>query len=109
MLFRSDGDGGRLVKKTFKINISHRPWGVRSAPGSTTKERKAVVCKARVCSSFISVSPSTIDFGDVEIGTSHKGTISITNLSEIPARVDLRFISKVRLVSQAQVILVLIL
>ncbi|KAM0755513.1 hypothetical protein T439DRAFT_320211 [Meredithblackwellia eburnea MCA 4105] len=90
-----EGDGGRLVKKNFRINMSYLPWGSRQATGTAVKERKAILCKARICTSFVSVSPSTLDFGNVEIGTNVKGTISITNLSEIPARVDLRFISKV--------------
>lgn len=90
-----EGEGARLVKKSFKCHVSWRPWGTRGAAASVPKERKSIACKARVCSSFISVNPSTIDFGDVELGTSVQGTISITNLSEITARVDLRFISKV--------------
>lgn len=90
-----DPDGGRLMRKTFRVTVSYRPWGVRGASGPSTKERKAIVCKARVCTSFIAVRPEVIDFGEVELGTSCSGTVSIANLSEIPARVDLRFISKV--------------
>ena len=89
-----DPDGGRLVKKTFRVTVSYRPWGVRGASGPSTKERKPIVCNARVCTSFIAVRPEVIDFGEVELGTSCSGTVSIANLSEIPARVDLRFISK---------------
>lgn len=90
------GPGARLVKKTFRVHVSWRPWGTRSAgPGALPRERKAINCKARACTSFIAVKPATIDFGEVELGTSVQGTIAISNLSEIPARVDLRFISKV--------------
>lgn len=93
----ADPDGARLVKKTFRLTVSYRPWSVRSKAvgGSETKERKAIVCKARVCTSFIKVSPEVMDFGEVELGTSREVTLSIENLSEIMARVDLRFISKV--------------
>ena len=91
-----DQNGGRLVKKTFKVYVSHRPWGSRASGSQAgTKERKAIVCKARVCTSFVAVRPDTIDFGEVELGTPVHATLSITNLSEIAARVDLRFISKV--------------
>ncbi|KAK4055058.1 sphingosine N-acyltransferase lag1 [Microbotryomycetes sp. JL221] len=90
-----DGDGAKLVKKSFKVNISWRPWGSRGAASTVSRERKVINCKARVCTSFIAVRPATIDFGDVELGTAVQGTVSITNLSEIVARVDLRFISKV--------------
>ncbi|KAM0791794.1 hypothetical protein ACM66B_004057 [Microbotryomycetes sp. NB124-2] len=90
-----EADGGKLAKKSFRVNVSWRPWGSRGSSSSAPRERKVINCKARVCTSFIAVRPSTIDFGDVELGSAVQGTISITNLSEIPARVDLRFISKV--------------
>ncbi|KDE05234.1 hypothetical protein MVLG_04369 [Microbotryum lychnidis-dioicae p1A1 Lamole] len=90
-----DDDGGRLHKTTFRVHVGWRPWGARGAAASVPKERLSINCKARVCSSFIAIRPATIDLGDVELGSSAQGTLTITNLSEIPARVDLRFISKV--------------
>ncbi|SCV73370.1 BQ2448_7296 [Microbotryum intermedium] len=90
-----DDDGGRLHKTTFRVHVGWRPWGARGAAVSVPKERVSINCKARVCSSFIAIRPATIDLGDVELGSSAQGTLTITNLSEIPARVDLRFISKV--------------
>lgn len=94
--FDADGSAGKLSKRNFKVHVSWRPWGTRGKGGERDKERKTISCKARACSSFISVLPGVIDFGEVELGTSVQGTISVTNLSEISARVDLRFISKVR-------------
>ncbi len=54
-----------------------------------------MVCHSRTCTSFISIAPKMIDLGEVQVGTRKSANISVTNMSELTARVDLRFVSKV--------------
>ncbi|ORZ34517.1 hypothetical protein BCR44DRAFT_1436350, partial [Catenaria anguillulae PL171] len=79
----SDYNAGTLVKRTFRVVLQY------------AKNRRVIQCKARTCTSFISVSPSTVSFGDTDVGTLKSAPVRITNLSEVPARVELSFASKV--------------
>lgn len=57
----SDYRGGRLVKRTFRINISYR-----QSRSQAVWERKTIQCIARTCTSFIEVTPIVINFGDTD-------------------------------------------
>jgi len=86
---------GRLIEKTFRLLLDYarsKSSGVRSRGG---RERKSVQCRIRTCTSFISVSPKMIDFGAANVGTRKSANFTVTNHSELTARVDLRFVSKV--------------
>ncbi|EPQ31126.1 uncharacterized protein PFL1_01315 [Pseudozyma flocculosa PF-1] len=91
----ADFTGGRLVERSFNVSLDY----ARSRSGSTRtkggRERKTIVCQSRTCTSFISVSPKLIDLGEVQVGTRKSANIAVTNRSELTARVDLRFVSKV--------------
>lgn len=87
--------GGRLVERTFRVSLDYaraRSANTRSKGG---RERRTVVCHSRTCTSFISINPKMIDLGEVQVGTRKSANISVTNKSELTARVDLRFVSKV--------------
>ena len=56
-----DYRGGRLVKRTFKITLTY--WHPRS---NQLIERKSIQCTAKVCTSFIEVTPSVLNFGDTD-------------------------------------------
>ncbi|KAI8821376.1 uncharacterized protein EV422DRAFT_40284 [Fimicolochytrium jonesii] len=84
-----DHRGGRLVRRNFRLLLSY------SYHGTLAKERKAIQCKARTCTSFIDVNPKIVNFGDTDVGTLKSAPILITNCSDLPARVELRFVSKV--------------
>ncbi|CAG8457039.1 15393_t:CDS:2, partial [Dentiscutata heterogama] len=85
-----------LTRKTFRIIVQYAPINASTTSLSTGGQgRKIIQCKARSCTSFIEVSPKEVNFGDTDVGTLKSMPILITNLSELTARVELRFVSKV--------------
>ncbi|KAJ3031347.1 hypothetical protein HK097_005468, partial [Rhizophlyctis rosea] len=85
-----DYRGGRLMRRQFKVVLSYAHPGKQHK-----KERKTVQCKARTCTSFISVLPWEVNFGDTDVGTLKSAPIQIQNCSEVAARVEVKFVSKV--------------
>ncbi|KAI8137679.1 hypothetical protein BJV82DRAFT_674482 [Fennellomyces sp. T-0311] len=86
----NDFNAGQLIRRNFRIVLEYGNY--RSAE---PKERKAVQCKARTCTSFVEVIPKSINFGDTDVGTLKSLPINIFNRSDIIARVELQFTSKV--------------
>ncbi|KAF9971794.1 hypothetical protein BGZ73_005157 [Actinomortierella ambigua] len=90
---------GKLLRKTFRIQVSYAPWsGVTSATAfanNPQRDRKIIQCKARACTSFVTVEPKVLDFGDADVGALKSLPIKLINFSEIPATVKLNFQSKV--------------
>lgn len=95
---------GRLAEETFRLILDHTrarsTTGGSGTSGShlrprSGRERKVVLCRIRTCTSFISVAPAQLDFGEVNVGTRKSGQIEVFNHSDLSARVDLRFVSKV--------------
>ncbi|KAJ3416131.1 hypothetical protein HDV05_003100 [Chytridiales sp. JEL 0842] len=84
-----DYRGGRWTKRAFRVVLS---YGKQSAG---RKKRKVVQCKARTCTSFVEVSPKLVYFGDTDVGTLKSAPIHITNCSDVAARIEMRYISKV--------------
>ncbi|KAI9139015.1 hypothetical protein BKA69DRAFT_705580 [Paraphysoderma sedebokerense] len=80
---------GILTRRSFRINLTY------SSTGSSAKEKKAIQCKARTCTSFVEVTPTLVNFGDTDVGTLKSAPIHILNRSELTARVQLSFTSKV--------------
>ncbi|KAI8840409.1 hypothetical protein BJ741DRAFT_706290 [Chytriomyces cf. hyalinus JEL632] len=80
---------GRLVKRNFRVVLSYVKHG------SHERERKIVQCKARICTSIVDVFPKELNFGDTDVGTLKSLPIHISNLSDLPARVEVQFVSKV--------------
>ncbi|KAI9221655.1 hypothetical protein BC828DRAFT_397312 [Blastocladiella britannica] len=80
----SDFNASTLVKRNFRVILQHKQ-----------RERKVIQCKARACTSFIAISPPIVAFGDTDVGQLKSAPVRITNLSEVPARVELSFASKV--------------
>ncbi|ORX51768.1 hypothetical protein BCR36DRAFT_582810 [Piromyces finnis] len=80
---------GRLTKETFKIIIHY------SSSKMQQKEKKKITCRARSCTSFIEVLPKVVNFGDTNVGTLRSLPIKIYNRSDLSAKVEPRFISKV--------------
>ncbi|PWY99463.1 hypothetical protein BCV70DRAFT_162624 [Testicularia cyperi] len=87
--------GGRLVERSFRISLDYARARTANTRSKGGRERRTVVCHSRTCTSFISISPKMIDLGEVQVGTRKSANISVTNRSELTARVDLRFVSKV--------------
>ncbi|KDN47734.1 hypothetical protein K437DRAFT_234554 [Tilletiaria anomala UBC 951] len=86
---------GRLREVTFPIFIDSAKVRVGGPRSSGPKTRRSLLCKARACTSFIAVTPRLIDFGETNVGARKTATLSVTNRSELTARVDVRFVSKV--------------
>ena len=80
---------GKLIRRNFRILLSYGPLGTNN------REKKAIQCKARTCTCYIEVTPKVVNFGDTDVGTLRSVPIQIRNCSELAARVELRFISKV--------------
>ncbi|TPX32047.1 nucleoside-diphosphate kinase [Synchytrium microbalum] len=87
--FTPDFRGGRLTRRSFRIFLTY------TVLGSSTPEKKTIQCKARTCTSFIDVSPHEVTFGDTDVGTLKSCPLLITNVADLNARIELRFISKV--------------
>jgi len=88
-------NAGKLVETKFRISLDYarsRSGGTRSRGG---RARKTILCHTRTCTSFISVSPKLVDFGEANVGARKSANIAVKNHSELTARVDLRFVSKV--------------
>ena len=85
----TDYRAGKLAKRTFPIILTY------SSPGNVAKERKTIQCKAKTCTSLIEVSPKVVNFGDTDVGTLKSAPVAITNWSDMEAKVELRFVSKV--------------
>lgn len=92
---------GRLLEHTFRLNLDYakaRGGSAIAGGGSRLrggKERRTVLCRMRTCTSFIGVSPKELDLGETNVGSRKSSQIVVTNYSELSARVDLRFVSKV--------------
>ena len=88
---------GRLSKKSFKFMISF------SRQGSRDVEKKTIQCRARSCTSFIDVYPKLLNFGDTDVKVIKTLPIYVKNLSDLPTRVELRFISKILSASREEI------
>ncbi|KAF9997812.1 hypothetical protein BGZ79_008488 [Entomortierella chlamydospora] len=90
---------GKLLRKSFRIIVTYAPFVTNgsSVPFSENpqRDRKIIQCKARACTSFVTVEPKTLDFGDTDVGALKSMLIKLVNQSEIPATVQLDFQSKV--------------
>ncbi|CAG8447699.1 8569_t:CDS:10 [Diversispora eburnea] len=87
---------GKLIRRNFRIIVQYGQANFSSTGlNSGDKERKIIQCKARSCTSFVEVNPKEVNFGDTDVGTHKSLPITITNLSELTAQVELKFISKV--------------
>ncbi|KAJ3364071.1 hypothetical protein HDU91_002756, partial [Kappamyces sp. JEL0680] len=80
----------RLVRRNFRLFLSHFFTGKQHE-----KEKSMIQCVARSCTSAIEVSPAVLQFGDTDVGTLKSAPIFIKNCSDLPAIVELRYISKV--------------
>lgn len=86
----SDFRACKLARQSFRLFLSHWTSGKQHE-----KEKSTIQCVARSCTSAIEISPATIQFGDTDVGTLKSSSIHIRNCSDLPAVVELRYISKV--------------
>ncbi|KAG2233126.1 hypothetical protein INT48_005870 [Thamnidium elegans] len=86
----NDFNAGQLIRRNFRISLEYGTF--RS---EEPKERKVIQCRARTCTSFVEAIPKVINFGDTDVGTLKSLPINIFNRSDIMARVELQFCSKV--------------
>ncbi|KAI9597125.1 hypothetical protein BDF19DRAFT_464050 [Syncephalis fuscata] len=96
----TDYQAGRLLRRTFRIQLSISS----SAPGfSVPKAYKVIQCRAKACTSFIGTSTSIVNFGDTDVGVLKSLPLIITNYSELPAQVQIRFASKILTCDRQQI------
>ncbi|KAI8385669.1 hypothetical protein BD560DRAFT_321778 [Blakeslea trispora] len=86
----NDFNAGQLIRKSFRILLEYGTFRTEEP-----KEKKVIQCKARTCTSFVEAIPKIINFGDTDVGTLKSLPINIFNRSDILARVELQFSSKV--------------
>ena len=94
-ILKDDSNAGRLRAVDFFVYVDFGQARPGTSRSRGPKDRKFLTCKARTCTSFISLSPRSIDFGETNVGAKKSATLSVTNSSELTARVDVRFVSKV--------------
>lgn len=100
--FRMDGKeriSGTLEKVSFKVSLAYAPL----ADMPVTKQYKRIACRARVCTSLISITPNELNFGDVDVGTLKSLPVRITNLADLTANVELRYDSKILNCSRGEI------
>eukprot|EP00871_Galdieria_phlegrea_P001376 jgi/Galph1/2239/GphlegSOOS_G908.1 len=73
----------KLMTHTFRLFFRSRLVG-----------SKSISCRARVCESLISVEPKEINLGECDIQSLYHTNTTISNLSELPATLSLRYTSK---------------
>lgn len=86
----NDFNAGQLIRRNFRICLEYGSFRTEEP-----KERKVIQCRARTCTSFVEAIPKVINFGDTDVGTLKSLPINIFNRSDIMARVELQFSSKV--------------
>ncbi|KAG1108636.1 hypothetical protein G6F42_015913 [Rhizopus arrhizus] len=86
----TDFNAGQLIRRNFRILLEYGTFRTEEA-----KEKKVIQCRARTCTSFVEAIPKVINFGDTDVGTLKSLPINIFNRSDILARVELQFSSKV--------------
>jgi hypothetical protein len=86
----TDFNAGQLIRRNFRILLEYGTFRTEEP-----KERKVIQCRARTCTSFVEAIPKVINFGDTDVGTLKSLPINIFNRSDILARVELQFSSKV--------------
>ncbi|KAI8887461.1 hypothetical protein K501DRAFT_330502 [Backusella circina FSU 941] len=86
----NDFNAGQLIRRNFRISLEYGSFRTEEP-----KERKVIQCRARTCTSFVEAIPKLINFGDTDVGTLKSLPIHIFNRSDIVARVELQFSSKV--------------
>jgi hypothetical protein len=86
----NDFNAGQLIRRNFRICLEYGTFRTEEP-----KERKVIQCRARTCTSFVEAIPKLINFGDTDVGTLKSLPIHIFNRSDIVARVELQFSSKV--------------
>eukprot|EP00047_Mylnosiga_fluctuans_P001457 m.220435 g.220435 ORF g.220435 m.220435 type:complete len:2751 (+) comp10380_c0_seq1:111-8363(+) len=57
-------------------------------------ERRTISCTARLCTSRVEVSSTTLFLGDLTVGTVHSGVFQVHNVSDIPTVVRLQVRSR---------------
>ena len=85
----SDKRAARLNRRNFRFFV------VYNRPDSVDFEKQTIQCRARSCTSFVEIEPSVVDFGDTDVGTTKSMPLKITNISDVPAKVEFRFVSKI--------------
>ncbi|KAI8988024.1 hypothetical protein BDF20DRAFT_998552 [Mycotypha africana] len=86
----NDFNAGQLIRRNFRISLEYGTFRAEEP-----KEKKIIQCRARTCTSFVETIPKLINFGDTDVGTLKSLPINIFNRSDIVARVELQFTSKV--------------
>lgn len=86
----NDFNAGQLIRRNFRICLEYGSFRTEEP-----KEKKVIQCRARTCTSFVEAIPKVINFGDTDVGTLKSLPINIFNRSDIMARVELQFSSKV--------------
>lgn len=86
----TDFNAGQLIRRNFRILLEYGTFRTEEP-----KEKKVIQCRARTCTSFVEAIPKVINFGDTDVGTLKSLPINIFNRSDILARVELQFSSKV--------------
>lgn len=90
---------GRLVKQNFRLQFKCfevvGSWHQGQRRLLDRSLGRSIQARARTCTSLIRVSPSIVAFGDCNIGEQKSMSTTITNLSDLPAKVEARVTSKI--------------
>lgn len=106
---------GKLIRKNFQISISYSPsifepttnsllntlQNNRSSEKLSSENLpeenrfKIIQCKSKVCTSIVNILTKVIQFGEIDIGTFKVLPVTISNTSELPAHIELKYSSKV--------------
>lgn len=85
-----DAKLARLQPRSFRLQLRYK-----ATSNSKLKGKKTIKVNSQVCTSLVKVQPEEINLGECNIGTSTSAVVHLTNLSDLPAHVSVRYQSKV--------------
>ncbi|KAJ2611080.1 hypothetical protein H4S08_003321, partial [Coemansia sp. RSA 1365] len=89
-------DAGQFTRQSFTLFCeSSAAAGGPQAGADRDVERLSVPCTVNLCTAFVRVTPTLLDFGNVDVGTLKTMYLRIENVSQVAAVVQCRLDSKV--------------
>ncbi|KAL6074415.1 Autophagy-related protein 2 [Balamuthia mandrillaris] len=80
---------GKLLPREFSLYLKCK------TPEGKLKAKKTITGSARVCTSIIHIPRSVINLGDCAIGSWKSAVVEVHNISELPAKIAMKYQSKV--------------
>eukprot|EP01135_Chromosphaera_perkinsii_P011921 Nk52_evm38s2531 gene=Nk52_evmTU38s2531 len=88
----SDAKFTKMSRRTFLLRLR---CSSHDDASPVLVEHRTISCKAKVCTSFIGLSTSEVNFGDCNLGVSHTAQVKVFNHSDMATSIKCNIRSKV--------------